>query len=263
FESAGFINRVEKTVQIESNDPQNPKLDITITGYIEEERSFQNQNDDISRMPIEVRLVKSEYIKPINRLVIFYLKDELDNIDEIEKVISQAGESGNGKAILKIAMMKLLEEQIDKKIENLNKIKCNALFVKNDKSEMGMELVKQSNFPIIHSNQVSPYVIEDFKKLNVGILALLNPTPELTNKYLLELKPKSDIIVLITELSLEEAKRLSQEVEGIDIIIPSETNNKPIKAGNTIIASGSSFGKLNIFLDITRNIIGYNEKAIR
>lgn len=283
FDSQRRKGRVEKYVEIESNDPNNHIINLIVTGYIEkgvesvsdvvpeakleveESIELETQTTRKSRyLESEIQSPKSEigYIKPINRLVIFYLSGQIDNLDEVAKVIKNAGERGEGKAILKIAIGSLSKEKTDLMVDRLNIIKCDALLVKENECELAEKLANRVDFSIICPIHDQPYIIKDFKGLKVGIIGVSNTTYDLIEKYLVELKQKSDLIIFLTDMSLEKAKELAREVEGIDIIIPTQGDKHPVKVGKTIIATGGNFGNLKIFLDITREIIGYHGKSI-
>lgn len=113
-----------------------------------------------------------------------------------------------------------------------------------------VELSKETDFPIIASNVIKedgttllrPYVIKEISGLKVGIFGLA--TPETTYKthpknvegltfkdpvavakeMVAELKDKSDIIIALTHLGLDESSldtsaKVAEEVKGIDLIV--------------------------------------------
>lgn len=271
FNSQGRKGRVEKHVEIESNDPKNSKITFTVTGYII--KKVEKTTPVVQRTPdyigsetqepkLEVELRTPEYVKPINRLTVFYLRN-MDSLDRAGAVINDAGESKDGKAILTMARGSLTGAKTGLMLERLSEIKCDALVVRETEYELAERLAEQIDFSIICPAQKKPYVIKDFKRLKVTIISLQTTTRDSLEIYLPELKRKSDLIILLSDMNLEKAKEFAEEVEGIDIIIAAEGENRPVKVGKTIIATGGNFGKLVIFLDMTREIIGYHGKIIR
>ncbi len=268
FDSSKRKGEQKKYVEIESNDPNNSVITLTITGYVEKGTESRTSDEGIDVrlevgnadrdgpwMPeIELRKIEPVYIKPVKHLVIFYLRDIAPD-DKTVTMIKNAGESIEGKAILRLAIGNLGEKKTELMVERLNAIKCDALILAGNGDKINKELAEQLNFPVCPTQQ--PYIIKDFKRLKVGIIASVA-----IEQYMVELKRKSDLIVVINDINLEQAKKLASEVEGIDIIIASEGEESPIKIGKTIIAPGGKVGKLKIFLDITREIIGYHGKVL-
>ena len=132
-------------------------------------------------------------------------------------------------------------------------------------------IVEASSFPWLSANLVdsntkkslfTPSVVVTKGRLNLGILALTSaalpkefsksnqvyclPWQEVLPSLLVELKPKSDIIILLSNLSVRENNEISESFPEINIIIQAgivSTNMAPTLFNNTLIGQTAKQGK--------------------
>jgi len=127
-----------------------------------------------------------------------------------------------------------------------------------------------------------PYGIYDVNGTKVGVLAITSPEldqrikadsievldPATRLKSLVpELKNRVDVIILLSNLSEFENRKLLSIVYGIDIIIesgPGKQRYQPLKVGNTYLLRGDikgrSIGKCIVTLNSQNNIQGLNHE---
>jgi 2',3'-cyclic-nucleotide 2'-phosphodiesterase (5'-nucleotidase family) len=169
-------------------------------------------------------------------------------------------------------------------IESLNLMGYDALGIGDDDLTLGkeflLEISKKANFPFLSSNLLDETsgkilfqstLLKEVNGLRIGIFSLLSPDlflgpSELRRKGLVfrspietvqaminELKPKADLIILLSHLGYPKDAELAQTVQGINIIVGGHTGinliNPPV-IKNTIILQTVSQGRFGGRLDL-------------
>jgi len=162
----------------------------------------------------------------------------------------------------------------------------------------GLEVIKQrekeASFPFLSANLVTvgddqpivrPYVILERDGASFGILGLTEPgTREVLEKldgatlldpvgvarqYVSELRGKVDVLIVLSNLGLEEDKALAAAVAGIDIIIGGNSRRlmkEPERVGNTLVVQqgykGEWLGRLQVTYDADRQPVSFAAEAV-
>ena len=132
----------------------------------------------------------------------------------------------------------------------------------------------------------APYIQESAGGIKVGIIGVMNGSYlpdarwqelglsvsdpiEAVKKALEEIRPTSDLVIVLGHLDMGEATALAQNVDGIDLVITGHGDQKiakPSKVGRTFIAMnndrGQSIGKLEIYLNPEKKIIKIDGSTI-
>jgi len=177
-----------------------------------------------------------------------------------------------------------MDEKAHLMIECFNLMGYDAIGIGDDDLTLGkeflLEISKKANFPFISSNlfdeasgknlfQLS--LIKQVHGLRIGIFSLLSPELfpnssdprkkgltirppiEVANAMVNELKPKTDLIILLSHLGYAKDIELVQNVQGINIIVGGHTGINliyPIVMKNTIILETASRGMFAARLDL-------------
>ncbi len=169
-------------------------------------------------------------------------------------------------------------------IESFNAMGYDAMGIGDDDLTLGKgflsDIAKKANFPFLSSNLYDeasgkllfqPSIIREFRGLRIGIFSLLSPdlftnlsdprrkglsirSPIETAKTMVkELKPKTDLIILLSHLGYAKDIELAQKVQGIHVILGSHNgiNLSYPPAVNTVIlqtgSRGMFAGRLDLF----------------
>jgi 2',3'-cyclic-nucleotide 2'-phosphodiesterase (5'-nucleotidase family) len=169
-------------------------------------------------------------------------------------------------------------------IESFNVIGYDAMGIGDDDLTMGKEFLseisKKANFPFLSSNlldEVSGKVlfqsslIKEVQGLRIGIFSLLSPEffpgpsdprkkgltiqspTETAQNMVKELKPKTDLIILLSHLGYLKDIELAQAVQGLCIIVGSHSGINllyPPVIKNTLILQTPSRGMFGAKLDL-------------
>jgi 2',3'-cyclic-nucleotide 2'-phosphodiesterase (5'-nucleotidase family) len=169
-------------------------------------------------------------------------------------------------------------------IESFNLMGYDAIGIGEDDLILGkeflLEISKKANFPFISSNlfdEVSgkllfqSSLIKETHGLRIGILSLFSPeffkgpsdprrrgltfrSPvETAQAIVKELRPKTDLIILLSHLGYAKDIELAQTVQGINIIVGGHTGINliyPVVIKNTIILQTASRGMFGARLDL-------------
>ena len=180
----------------------------------------------------------------------------------------------------------LLAQQAYLIIESLNLMGYNLLGIGDDDLTLGKELLsdvsKKANFPFLSSNVLDEEsgrplfqssLVKRVNGLRIGIFSLLSPDAfsgpgdprrrgiivrspsEMAQAMVKELRPKTDLIVLLSHLGYSKDMELAQAVSGIHFIIGSHTGitlNYPTVVKNTVILQagpkGMAAGRFDVIL---------------
>lgn len=183
-------------------------------------------------------------------------------------------------------------------IEAMNIAGYDAAAVGNHDLDFGWEVLRdraaQAKFPFLAANlveeatgkappYVQPYLIKQVGNLKVGIIGLTYPGGaaiikasaikglkfldgvESIQKYLPEVKPRVDILVVLSHLGMPGDEDLAARVKGIDVIVGGHTHIEQRytkRVGDTLIvqagSKGKVLGKLELVYDrIAKKIVKY------
>jgi len=170
-------------------------------------------------------------------------------------------------------------------VKSLNVIGYDAVGIGDDDLSLGIDVLlkisRGAKVPFLSSNMVDekseklffqPYLIKEIHGLRVGMFGLLSPDSflgktderkkgvtlldpvETAKNMVVELKPKTDLIVLLSHLSYHKVAQLAQTVPGIHIIAGGHSGihlvNPPVLQ-DTIIVQTSGKGMYGGRLDLT------------
>jgi len=166
-------------------------------------------------------------------------------------------------------------------MELMNAMGFDAMVVGNHEFDYGQQVLQariaQAKFPVLGANvegfpPLKPYVIKQVGDLKVGLMGVVTAdTPAATHprnvaglkfsspeaalkKYLPEVRPKVDLIVVLSHQGLEADKALAAQVPGIDVIVGGHSHTKllkPVVVGHTIIVQAWEHAKALGVLDLT------------
>ncbi len=165
-------------------------------------------------------------------------------------------------------------------IELMNAMKFDVMVVGNHEFDFGQEVLKkrisEAIFPVLAANvygmeALKPYAVKEVGGVKVGFLGVVaEDTPVLTHptnvtglrfasvqetveKYLPEVRAKSDIVVVLSHIGYPADRLLAEKVKGIDIIIGAHSHTKvvdPPRIGDTLIVQAWEHAKALGVLDI-------------
>lgn len=177
-----------------------------------------------------------------------------------------------------------MSEKAQLMIESFNLMGYDAIGIGDDDLTLGkeflLEISKKANFPFLSSNlfdeasgknlfQLS--LIKQVHGLRIGIFSLLSPDIfpnssdprkkglnirppiETAQTMVKELKPKTDLIILLSHLGYAKDIELAQSVQGINIIVGGHTGINlvyPLAIKNTIILETASRGMFGARLEL-------------
>jgi len=187
--------------------------------------------------------------------------------------------------------LKGMSEKANLIIESFNLMGCDAIGIGDDDLALGkeflLEMSKKANFPFLSSNLLDEAsgktlfqssVIKEVKGLRIGMFSLLSPdlftNPsdprktglnirppiETAQAMIKELKPKTDLIILLSHLGYGKDVELARTLQGIHIILGSHTgiNVTYPPPANTIILQTGSRGMFGGRLDL----LFYNHEPV-
>jgi len=180
--------------------------------------------------------------------------------------------------------LRAIREKAPLIIECLNLMGYDAVGIGEDDLILGKdslsEISKKANFPFLSSNLFDegsgkilfqPFLIKEINGLRIGIFSLFSPdfftgpsdprrkglnirSPmETAQAMAKELKPKTDLIILLSHLGYAKDIELAQTVEGINIILGGHTGINlvyPPVIKNTVILQTASRGMFGARLDL-------------
>ncbi len=210
-------------------------------------------------------------------------------INEIRKMNSEAGSNRHtmlvdaGDVLENNPMSNFFKGRAD--IEAMNVMGYEAMTFGNHDFGFGMdnflELEKTAKYPVISANILDrktgkflfkPYIIKNFGKLRVAIFGLTSHTvfynsskedldritflkpDEAYSKILPEMQGKSDIIVFLSHLGIEEDRAFAKNHQEISVIIGGHSHTaveKPERIGGVILTQAGKYGEYLGRLDLT------------
>jgi 2',3'-cyclic-nucleotide 2'-phosphodiesterase (5'-nucleotidase family) len=188
-----------------------------------------------------------------------------------------------------------MSEKANLIIESFNLMGYDALGIGDDDLSLGkeflLEISKKASFPFLSSNLLDEAsgetvlqssVIREAKGLRIGIFSLLSPDffthpsdsrgkglnirppVEIAQAMVKELKPKTDLIILLSHLGYGKDMELARAVQGINIIVGSHTgiNVTYPPPLNTIIVQTGSRGMSRGMFGGRLDLLFYNHEPI-
>ncbi|MBO1089245.1 bifunctional metallophosphatase/5'-nucleotidase [Enterococcus hirae] len=185
-------------------------------------------------------------------------------------------------------------------VELMNNVGYDAVTIGNNEGvgnakDQLNHLYDQANFDILLDNLFDKHllqppkwakkykIIETPQQTKIGLLALTAPFPltyspngwDIRNPYDIlpelveELRPKVDILVLMSHLGIQDDRQIAQELPSIDVILGSHTHhlliNGQIVNGVQLAAAGKYgqyVGEVHLTVDEHKNIIQKSARAI-
>ncbi len=175
------------------------------------------------------------------------------------------------------------EEKAHLMIESLNQMGYDAVGIGDDDLTLGKEflldLSKRAHFPFLSSNLFDEgsgknlfqaFLVKQVQGFRIGIFSLISPDlftnpsdvrkkglnirppVEVAHTMIKELKPKTDLIILLSHLGYAKDLELAQAVQGINVIVGGHTGINliyPLVIKNTIIVQNASRGMFAAKLD--------------
>jgi 2',3'-cyclic-nucleotide 2'-phosphodiesterase (5'-nucleotidase family) len=172
-------------------------------------------------------------------------------------------------------------------LESLQRMGYDAIGVGDDELTFGkdalIEMTKKADVPFLSSNLLDeasgkllfqPYLVKKVNGLRIGIFSLLGPDTflgetdprkkglllrphrEVAQEMVKELKPKADLIILLSHLSYPRDMELAQAVPGINFILGAHTAMNlpyPPVIGNTVLLMTFSKGMYVGSIDLALN----------
>jgi len=170
-------------------------------------------------------------------------------------------------------------------VESFNLMGYDAMGIGDDDLTLGkeflLEISRKANFPFLCSNLVDEgsgknlfqtFLIKEINGLRVGLFSLLSPDffpnpsdprkkglnllppVETAQAMVRELKPKTDLIILLSHLGYAKDMELAQKVQGIQVISGGHTGINlayPPVIRNTIVLQTASRGMFGGRMDLT------------
>jgi 5'-nucleotidase/UDP-sugar diphosphatase len=166
-------------------------------------------------------------------------------------------------------------------IEAMNSMNFDAMVVGNHEFDFGQAVLKErisdANSPVLGANvqglgALKPYIIKEIDGLSIAVIGVVTgDTPVTTlsrnaeglqflspedtvEKYVRELKGKSNIIIVLSHIGFVADTNLAKKVDGVDVIIGGHSHTKvdePVLIGKTYITQAFEHGKVLGVLDLT------------
>ena len=166
-------------------------------------------------------------------------------------------------------------------IEWMNEMRFDAMVLGNHEFDFGQEVLKkrisEARFPILGANVeglefLKPYVVKELNGVRIATIGVdTEETPVTTHprnvlglkwispigtvrKYVGELRPKADVIVILSHMGYPADRDLAEKVGGINVIVGGHSHTKirkPISIGKTLIVQALEHGKALGVLDLT------------
>jgi 2',3'-cyclic-nucleotide 2'-phosphodiesterase (5'-nucleotidase family) len=166
-------------------------------------------------------------------------------------------------------------------IEVMNAMNIDAMVLGNHEFDFGQAILRErigeAKFPVLGANisglsTVKPYIIKKLSGLSIAVIGVVTgDTPITTHpgnvtglqflspvdtveKYVRELRGKSDVIVVLSHTGFDADSDLAKKVDGIDVIVGGHSHtkvDKPALIGKTYIVQAFEHSKALGVLDLT------------
>jgi 5'-nucleotidase/UDP-sugar diphosphatase len=165
-------------------------------------------------------------------------------------------------------------------IEMMNAMKFDAMVVGNHEFDFGQDILKKriagAEFPLIAANAegvagLKPYMLKEINGLKIAVIGVVTDETPLTthpknvtglkfispeeslNTYVRELRPKADVIIVLSHLGHNADRALAEKVSGIDVIAGGHSHTRveqPVVIGKTVVLQAWEHGKALGVLDL-------------
>jgi 5'-nucleotidase/UDP-sugar diphosphatase len=166
-------------------------------------------------------------------------------------------------------------------IEMMNAMQFDAMVTGNHEFDFGQEVLKrrlnEAKFPVLAANVegmegLRPYILREINGIKVAIIGVVTDETPLTthprnvtglkfmspeealNKYLRELRPKADLIIVLSHLGHNVDRIIAEKVKGIDVIVGGHSHTRveqPVVINKTVVLQAWEHGKALGVLDFT------------
>ncbi|MGA2318663.1 MAG: 5'-nucleotidase C-terminal domain-containing protein [Thermodesulfobacteriota bacterium] len=166
-------------------------------------------------------------------------------------------------------------------IELMNGMRFDVMVLGNHEFDFGQGVLKkrisEARFPILGANvegldSIKPYAIKELKGIRVALIGIVTEDVplathprnvaglrfishiETAEKYIKELKNKTDVIIVLSHIGYPADRVLAEKVKGIDVIVGGHSHTKitkPVSIGKTLIVQAWEHGKALGVLDLT------------
>jgi len=166
-------------------------------------------------------------------------------------------------------------------IELMNTMKFDAMVTGNHEFDFGQEVLKrrlgEAAFPILAANVegmdgLKPYLLKEISGIKIAVIGVVTEETPLTthprnviglkfispeealNKYLKELRPKADLVIVLSHIGHNADRALAERVSGIDVIVGGHSHTKvmqPVVINKTVVLQAWEHGKALGVLDLT------------
>ncbi len=166
-------------------------------------------------------------------------------------------------------------------VEMMNAMKFDAMVTGNHEFDFGQDILKkrlaQAEFPILAANVegiegLKPYMVKEINGIKVAVIGVVTAETPLTthprnviglkfmepdvalNKYVSELRPKVDLVIVLSHLGHNADRMIAEKVKGIDLIVGGHSHTKvsqPVMTGSTVVVQAWEHGKALGVLDIS------------
>ena len=166
-------------------------------------------------------------------------------------------------------------------IEVMNTMGFDAMVVGNHEFDFGQktlkERIKEASFPILGANvrgmeELRPYTIKEVGGIKVGIIGVVTedtavtthpanvnglaflPVAQTVETYVKELRPRVDLIIVLSHIGYNADMMLANSVKGIDVIVGGHSHTKTQRhmiVGDTVIVQAWEHSHVLGVLDIT------------
>jgi len=166
-------------------------------------------------------------------------------------------------------------------IELMNAMKFDAMVTGNHEFDFGRDVLRnriaQAKFPLLAANVegiegLKPYLLKEINGIKIAVIGVVTDETPLTthprnviglkfiapeealNRYVSELRPKVDLIIVLSHLGHNVDRIIAEKVKGIDVIVGGHSHTKveqPVLIGTTVVLQAWEHGKALGVLDLT------------
>ncbi len=166
-------------------------------------------------------------------------------------------------------------------IEMMNAMKFDAMVAGNHEFDFGQDVLRKriagAEFPVLAANVegmdgLRPYMLKEINGLKIAVIGVVTEeTPvtthprnvtglkfispeEALNKYVKELRPKADVIIVLSHLGHNVDRIIAEKVSGIDVIVGGHSHTRveqPVVINKTVVLQAWEHGKALGVLDLT------------
>jgi len=166
-------------------------------------------------------------------------------------------------------------------IELMNAMMFDAMVVGNHEFDFAQDVLRKriadASFPVLAANVqgmegLKPYMLKEISGIKIAVIGIVTEETPLTthprnvtglkfispeealNKYLKELRPKADLVIILSHIGHNVDRLLAEKVSGIDVIVGGHSHTKvehPVVINKTVVLQAWEHGKALGVLDLT------------